>query len=136
VATCRKLVTGLFCKESLAGSSPAVAYFTANLRNQQYLLMPDSNLEKLAEVVTSIHGCDCSHLQTTKVHEMMDGKTAWQGEVEVFELDGHEKADKAFAWSYVADDGKRQYVAVLNIPPVISPREAVQAAIASGQLKR
>ncbi len=93
------------------------------------------NLEKLREVVASLHGGGPKHLETAKVHETMDGKTAWQGEVEVFELEDHEKATKAFAWSYLTDDGKRQYVAVLNVPPIVSPREAVQAAIASGRLK-
>lgn len=92
-----------------------------------------ADLEKLADVVASLHGCDCSHLETVTVHEMLDGKTVWQGEVEVFDLDGHETATKAFAWSYLGDNGHRQYVAVLNVPPINSPREAVQAAIASGK---
>lgn len=89
------------------------------------------DLQKLTEVVASLHGGDPSHLETAQVHEMMDGKTVWQGEVEVFELAGLELATKAFAWSHLDDNNRRQYVAVLNVPPIHTPREAVQAAIVS-----
>jgi hypothetical protein len=41
-------------------------------------------------------------------------------------------ASKAFAWAWRDDAGETHYVAVLDVPPVNSPREAVQAAIASG----
>lgn len=61
----------------------------------------------------------------------MDGKTVWKGEVETFALEGHHKAKRAFAWSYVNDHGKTQFVSLLEQPPVVSPRAAVQIAIAS-----
>ncbi len=35
----------------------------------------------------------------------------------------------AYAWSYECDDGKRRFFAVLHVPPITGPREAVQAAI-------
>lgn len=92
-------------------------------------------LAELSEAVAALHGCHCSHSGTSKVLEMMDGKTVWQGEVETFDLAGHAKASKAFAWAYQDDAGETHYVAVLDVPPINSPREAVQAAIASGQLK-
>lgn len=89
------------------------------------------NLMNIYKAVTALHGCDCSHIGTSQVHEMMDGKTVWKGEVETFNLVGHPKANKAFAWSWKDDDGDTHYVAVLNVPPILSPRQAVQAAIAS-----
>lgn len=92
-------------------------------------------IRDLSEAVAALHQCRCSHLQTSQVHEMMDGQTVWQGEVETFELSDHPKASKAFAWSWEDDDGEEHFVAVLNVPPINSPREAVQAAIASGTQK-
>ena len=89
------------------------------------------DLQNLQRAVAALHGCDCSHLNTVQVHEMMDGKTVWKGEVDVFKLTGHPKADKAFAWAWRDDANEIHYIAVLNVPPINSPREAVQAAIVS-----
>jgi hypothetical protein len=52
------------------------------------------------------------------------------------ELDNnvHPKAKRCYAWSY-QDKGETQYVNVLEIPPVVSPKTAVQAAIVSGAQK-
>ena len=97
--------------------------------------MSADHLTNLTEAVAALHGCHCTHSGTAQVHEMMNGRTVWKGEVEKFTLDGHPKASVAYAWSYEDDDGETRYVAVLELPPIISPRHAVQAAIASGQLK-
>lgn len=66
---------------------------------------------------------------------MMDGETVWEGDVETFELQGHPEATKAFAWGWTDAQGEIQYIAILNLPPIEGPREAVQAAIASGRFK-
>lgn len=47
----------------------------------------------------------------------------------VFDLAGHPKAERAYAWSYERLDGKRRFFAVLGIPPITGPIEAVRAAI-------
>jgi hypothetical protein len=61
---------------------------------------------------------------------MHQGKVAWEGNVEVFDLTGHAKAKRCYAWAYDVEDGSRT-LAVLELPPVISPITAVQAAIAA-----
>ena len=94
------------------------------------------DLKTLRKAVSTLHGCACSHLNTVQVHEMMDGKTVWKGEVETFKLTGHPKADKAYAWAWRDDKGETHYVAVLNVPPIVSPREAVQAAIVARGRKK
>ena len=55
----------------------------------------------------------------------------WDGIVEVFDLVGHPKAPKIYAWAHDTDDPKepRRCVTVLHIPPVTSPLLAVRAAI-------
>jgi hypothetical protein len=65
----------------------------------------------------------------------LEGKTAWQGTVEVFDLIGHPKAERAYAWSH--NDGDQiKTTAVLEIPPVDSPQSAVKAATAAKARQR
>jgi hypothetical protein len=63
--------------------------------------------------------------------ERFKKQTVWEGDVGSFALTGHPKAKRCYAWS-CQDRGKTQYVNVLEIPPVVSPQTAVQAAIVSG----
>lgn len=94
-----------------------------------------NNLTDLKDAVEAMHECDGAHISTAKVQEIFEHEIAWQGEVEIYELTGHPKAETAYAWSYEDDDGETQYVAVLKIPPVETPSDAVRAAIASGRCK-
>ena len=93
---------------------------------------PLNNVRDLHDTILALHGCESRHVETAHVLEMMDGQTVWQGDVEVFDLEGHPRAARAFAWSWIDDAGERHHIAVLNVPPIDTPREAVQAAIASG----
>jgi hypothetical protein len=62
---------------------------------------------------------------------MFHGKTVWRGDVEVFDLTGHPKAKRAYAWSHLEgpNDQSERFVAVLEIPPVESAEKAVQVQI-------
>ena len=90
-------------------------------------------IESLRAVIGKLHGCDSKHVESIPVHEIFQGKTAWQGIVEVFDLTGHPKAKRAYAWIHLDGDKDQstRYVAVLEIPPVVSPETAVQASIAA-----
>jgi hypothetical protein len=61
------------------------------------------------------------------------GKTLWNGYVEVFDLNGHPKAKRAYGWSHPDgnDNKTERFVTVLEIPPVNSPETAVKIAIYS-----
>ena len=61
-------------------------------------------------------------------------KTAWQGTVEIFDLFGHKKAKRCYAWQY-EDGTETKTVAVLEIPLVDSPETAVKIAIAAKRPK-
>jgi hypothetical protein len=65
------------------------------------------------------------------IKETFQGKTVWEGIVEVFELVGHPKAPRVYAWAHETDDPNkpRRHVTVLHIHPVTSPILAVRAAI-------
>src|SRR5687768_3978051 len=89
-------------------------------------------LEELENVIVKLHGCAASPVETIEVEEMHQGKTVWQGEVEVFELTGHQRANRCYAWGLPDELGTLQVVTVLEIPPVNSALMAVRVALASG----
>lgn len=84
-----------------------------------------------------LHNCSATWRETVSVHEVFRGQTVWQGKVEVFDLTGHPKANRAYGWSHPeGEDNKgERFVAVLEIPPVVSPETAVRASIVSDSKK-
>jgi hypothetical protein len=85
-------------------------------------------LAQVQVAVSQLHNCGATYVKTVPVHEVLQGKTIWQGDVEVFDLHGHPKAKRAYAWSYSGGnkDERPQFVAVLEIPPVVSAQWAVR----------
>jgi hypothetical protein len=81
--------------------------------------------------VSQLHNCGATWRETVTVHEVFEGKMVWQGDVEVFDLQGHPKAKRAYAWSHLdgANDERTRFVAVLEIPPVVSAETAVRVQI-------
>jgi hypothetical protein len=64
------------------------------------------------------------------VRETFNGQTVWEGVVHVFDLAGHPKATRAYAWSSpIEGSDKRRFFAVLHIGAIKSPADAVRAAI-------
>lgn len=90
-----------------------------------------SYIDELKEAIHNLHGCEADHVETVPVKEVFRGQTVWQGDVEVFNIRGHPKATRAYAWAHATgeDDKGKRYVAVLEIPPVDSAQKAVRAAI-------
>lgn len=90
-------------------------------------------IESLQQAIRRLHECESEHVESVPVTETFQGKTIWQGTVEVFTLSDHPKAKRCYAWSHLAgkDDSETRYVAVLELPPVDSPEKAVKVAIAS-----
>ena len=75
-------------------------------------------------------GCKAVHADTEAVVEVFRGQVMWEGVVEIFDIQGHPKAKRAYGWG--TGEGKEaKYTAVLEIPPVISSNTAVRAAIAA-----
>lgn len=88
-------------------------------------------IRELQDVIRRLHGAEARHLESVPVKESFQGRTVWEGIVEVFELIGHPKANRVYAWAHDTDDPEhpRRHVAVLHIHPVTSPEAAVRAAI-------
>ena len=95
-------------------------------------------IQRLQLAVEHLHKCSARHLESVPVHEMFRGQTAWEGTVEVFDIKGHPKATRIYAWSHLdgADDSDERFVAVLGVPPVDSPARAVQVSIVADAKKR
>jgi len=70
-------------------------------------------------------------IESSNIHEVFRGETVWQGDVEVFDLNGHPKAKRTYAWGHLdgAKDERTRFVAVLEIPPVNSAETAVRVQI-------
>ena len=88
-----------------------------------------SYISELQDVIQRLHGVESKHLESVSVKEEFQGKTVWEGVVEVFELIGHPKANRVYAWAHDADGKKKRHIAVLHLAPVDSPQAAVKAAI-------
>ena len=90
-----------------------------------------SYISELQDVIRRLHGVESKHVESVPVKETFQGKTVWEGIVEVFELVGHPKAPRVYAWSHDTDDPKksRRHVTVLHIAPILSAEAAVRAAI-------
>jgi hypothetical protein len=96
----------------------------------------DAGLPALQDAIRHLHGVESRHVETVPIHETFKGQTVWDGEVEVFDLIGHPSASRAYAWSYGTTGTKRQFFAVLHVPPVDSPVAAVRASILAASKNR
>ena len=96
--------------------------------------MPNKKRDYIATLraaIWSMHKCESAYLKTEHVHETFQGKTVWNGDVEVFSLVQHPKAKRAYAWAHLdgPKDEKTRFVVVLELPPVKDAKTAVQASI-------
>ena len=88
------------------------------------------DVPQLTDAVEAQHGGLATFIQAVPVRETLGGATAWEGVVHVFDLDGHPKATRAYAWSSpVQVSDKRRFYAVLHLGGIRSPADAVRAAI-------
>jgi hypothetical protein len=90
-----------------------------------------THIDELRDVIHRLHGAKASHVHSVPVKEVFQGRTVWDGVVEVFDLIGHPKADRIYAWMHdTGNPGRpKRHVTVLHLPPVVSPQTAVKAAI-------
>ena len=97
--------------------------------------MDPAGLPALQDAIRHMHGCESKWVESVPVTETFQGESAWEGEVQVFELRGHPKATRVYAWSHSTDDvgEKRRFVAVLELGPVQNAVAAVRAAIAANE---
>jgi hypothetical protein len=88
-------------------------------------------IRKLNEAIETTHDCKAVHVGTEIVEEFFRDSIAWNGLVEIFDLKGHPKAKRCYAWSYPVTNDP-EYVTVLEIPPVNSAESAVRVGRCEG----
>src|SRR5262245_60685927 len=86
------------------------------------------HVTRLKEAIESTHMCAASFADYVPVTEMLGRKVAWEGVVTVFDISCHPQANRCYAWEHT-EKNERQLVTVLHIPPIDSPRTAVQRAL-------
>ncbi len=86
--------------------------------------MNEKPLDYFQQAIQATHGAAAQLAARERVVETFEGETVWEGEVLVFELEGHPTAPRCYAWEV---DG--EVTAVLHEGPVDGPQAAVKAAI-------
>lgn len=94
--------------------------------------MDPAGLDALQDAIRHLHGCESTFVESVPVTERFNGAVVWDGEVQVFDLVGHQTAKRCYAWSYATEGTKRRFVAVLQLGPVVDAVTAVRASIAAG----
>ena len=96
--------------------------------------MSEVDAAQLRRAVESQHGGTAVLVTKLPVKEVYEGQIVWEGTVHIFDLDGHPKATRAYAWSSpVEGSTKRRFYAVLHLGGIRSPLDAVRAAIVAEQ---
>jgi hypothetical protein len=87
--------------------------------------------DQLRKAIEGLHRCTARLVQSVPIRETQRGTAVWEGVVHVFDLVGHPKASRAYAWSspIAGTADQRRFFAVLHEAPVTSPNAAVRAAI-------
>jgi hypothetical protein len=88
------------------------------------------SVDQLKQAVEGQHGGKAVLARVRRVKEVWDGKTVWEGVVHTFDLEGHPKATRAYAWSSpIEESDERRFYAVLRLGRIRSAPSAVRAAI-------
>ena len=86
-------------------------------------------------MVEAACGCTATHAESDPVIESFKGEVVWDGVVESFDLAGHPKATRCYAFTLIEGD-QPMFKTVLAVPPIDSPVNAVRAAIAEREQKK
>ena len=90
----------------------------------------EESIGDLQVAIERQHGGKARFVEAVSVSETFQGQPVWEGVVHVFDLEGHPKATRAYAWSSsIEGSDRRRFYAVLHVPPITSPQAAVRAAI-------
>ena len=89
--------------------------------------------QALRKAIWNMHGSDAVHVESVPVKETANGQVIWEGAVEVFDLVGHAKAKRSYAWGFPNERGREplNIFAVLGLGQITSPQSAVRAVVES-----
>jgi hypothetical protein len=85
----------------------------------------------LQQAVETRHGGTAVFVRSVPVHHSRQGKTLWNGAVQVFDLvNSDDGAVRAYAWSQGSPDGARRCFVVADSEGATDPAAAVKAFLA------
>jgi hypothetical protein len=108
---------------------------SGRLRNWLNAVVSKEYIERLQMVIRQLQKCDTEHIGTESVHEVFNGQTVWQEEVEVFSASNHPPVKRAYAWSEKHCEPNEKFTPVLEIPAVESAITAVTVSIVAASKK-
>lgn len=90
-----------------------------------------NDIQGLIKAIQKAHGCKAIHSASIPIQETFKGRIVWQGIVEEFIIQ-HNQTERCYGWIVPSnkEDAETRYVTILGLPPIDSPRKAVQAFIA------
>jgi hypothetical protein len=88
----------------------------------------EEKIEQLARGIREQHAVQPTFFSTEEVVLKRDGQVFWRGVVWVYDIVGHERATRAYAWTYPDGEVERA-IAVLGVPPIDSATKAAEAAL-------
>ena len=80
-------------------------------------------IRRLLLTIQDLHHCAAFYRETVSVRDQDHGTTVWQGDVEVFDLVAHAKAERCYGWSMGEPP---EFFTILHLPPVDSAQSAVE----------
>ncbi|HEX9490680.1 MAG TPA: hypothetical protein VF930_10370 [Stellaceae bacterium] len=99
--------------------------------------MAEVEVDEIRQTVERLHGGIARLAESVPVLESFEGKPVWEGVVHVFDLDYNPAATRAYAWSSpIKGKTTRRFFAVLHIPPITSPVEAIRATLVHEHLSK
>jgi len=97
--------------------------------------MAEVTSDQLKQVLESQHG-EARLIQSVPIAEMPGEHAGWNGVVYIFDLVGHPKAPRAYAWSTPTKDSRKPlFFSVLHVGSVSDPIAAVRAALVADRRK-
>ena len=94
--------------------------------------MEDASAGQLKRVIEAQHGVKSTFVKSVRIHRSASNPSNWDGVVHVFDLNGHPKAKRAFAWSSpILGSAAPRFFAVLQAGQIATPLQAVKAASAA-----
>lgn len=81
------------------------------------------------EAIRTFFGCNSTHRETVHVREDYRGWVFWEGDVGVFDLDGHASAACAYVFRFKGESGEKRIFPILHAGLVDSPESAVRAMV-------
>jgi hypothetical protein len=91
--------------------------------------MSEVTPDQLKQAIESQLGGTATLAESVRVRVARYGMPVWEDVVHVFDLAGHGKATRAYAWSSpIEGSTKRRFFPVLHTGGITSPLDAVRAA--------